>query len=479
MEGRQLTDHPGSAEASAPSAQAGDGSANVVPLLAERRSPEQRRFLFLQGPHGPFFAELSRLLRASGAETRRIGFNRGDAFEWPEAATYTAYREAPSRWADWVDAYLAEEDITDLVLYGDMREVHRVAHQRALARNLRIHCFEEGYLRPYWATYERAGVNGNSRLVHMPVADMQARVAGRDVETPEAPATWGALWHHTWYGFLYHANILLRNGFYPNFVPHRGVTVAEEFALHTSRLLLYPLKGLRRRWRERRLRRAGMPYHLVLLQLSHDSAMRDHSPFATQRDFLGACITAFAEGAPRHHRLVFKAHPLEDGREPLAPTLRRLAARAGISDRVDFIDGGKLGPLLDGARSAVTVNSTAAQQALWRGLPVSAHGRAVYQKPEFVSPQPLAAFFRAPERPDSAAYRAYRRYLLGTSQVRGGFYTRQDRQTLLRRAVDMMLDPLDPYDAFARDGRTLPDMAPDTAPETAKILPLGRVSSAP
>jgi capsular polysaccharide export protein len=72
---------------------------------------------------------------------------------------------------------------------------------------------------------------------------------------------------------------------------------------------------------------------------------------------------------------------------------------------VHFVRGGKLAPLLDSASSAVTVNSTSAQQALWRGLPLKCFGAAVYDKPEFVSEQPLAEFFRSPKPPDSAAYR--------------------------------------------------------------------------
>ena len=41
------------------------------------------------------------------------------------------------------------------------------------------------------------------------------------------------------------------------------------------------------------------------------------------------------------------------------------------------VRGGKLAQLLNHARSVVTVNSTAAQQALWRGLPTRTFGAAV------------------------------------------------------------------------------------------------------
>ena len=87
---------------------------------------------------------------------------------------------------------------------------------------------------------------------------------------------------------------------------------------------------------------------------------------------------------------------------------------------------------------------------LWRGLPLKVFGRAVFDKPAFVSTQSLPEFFDLPTRPDNRAYRDYRHYLLETSQVTGGFYSSRGRQRLLRQVVDMMLAADDPYAALAR-----------------------------
>jgi capsular polysaccharide export protein len=115
---------------------------------------------------------------------------------------------------------------------------------------------------------------------------------------------------------------------------------------------------------------------------------------------------------------------------------------------VHFVRGGKLAQLLNDARSAVTVNSTAGQQALWRGLPLRTFGAAVYAKPEFVSDQPLDEFFANPQRPDTRAYRDYRHFLLETSQVVGGFYSARGRRRLLRQVADLMLAAEDPYQSL-------------------------------
>jgi Capsule polysaccharide export protein len=196
------------------------------------------------------------------------------------------------------------------------------------------------------------------------------------------------------------------------------------------------------------VRTGGFPYHLALLQLEHDASFQQHSPFRTMTEFLEVAIRGFAEGAPRHHHLVFKAHPLEDGRTKLKADIARIAGAHGVADRVHFIRGGKLAGLLNHARSAVTVNSTAAQQVLWRGMPLKVFGAAVYDKPEFVSTQPLPEFFAHPTRPDLRAYRDYRRFLLETSQLPGGFYSAAGRRQLLRQVVDLILSAEDPYTAL-------------------------------
>jgi len=411
---------------------------------------DHRNFLFLQGPHGPFFYELSRLLLTAGHEVCRIGINRGDAYYWPDLDRYHAFRGPMEDWRDYLSAFLDENDVTDIVVYGDTRMLHGVAKALARERGLRIHCFEEGYLRPYWITYERDGANGNSKLMDLDMETIAARIDNPDAVQPEAPAQWGAMWRHIFFGSIYHANILFRNGAYPGFKSHREEGVFEEWMLHCKRLLAYPFGLLQRRWTTGRVMRLGAPYHVALLQLGHDASVQDHSSVASMADFIEITVRGFARGAPGHHHLVFKAHPLEDGREPVAQLVRMAALAHGIKDRVWFIPGGKLGPLLDRAGSAVTVNSTAGQQALWRGLPLKALGRAVYARPEFVSDQTLEAFFANPKLPDAGAYRLYRQFLLETSQIGGGYYSASGRRVARRRVIDLMLSDSDIYDIGRR-----------------------------
>ncbi len=405
-------------------------------------------FLFLQGPHGPFFHRLGKMLRKAGPTVWRVGFNAGDRAFWFHPSSYIPYTGKLADWPAAFRALVADKGVTDIVLYGDTRPVHARAVEIAEELGLRVHVFEEGYMRPYWVTYERGGSNGNSRLMDMSVDDMQQALALSDMEAPLPPAHWGDMRQHVFYGALYHFFVLFRNGAYRNLRTHRAIPVAKEFQLYLQRLLLMPLLAIDRWISTLRIRTGGFPYHLTLLQLEHDSSFQMHSPFVTMTDFLELVIEGFAKDAPGHHHLVIKAHPLEDGRVPVRRSVRQLARKFGIRDRVHYVRGGKLAALLNDARTAVTVNSTAGQQVLWRGIPLKVFGSAVYSKPEFVSTQSLGDFFAQPSRPDNRAYKDYRRYLLETSQLPGGFYSARGRRQLLRQVVDMMLAGEDPYDAL-------------------------------
>src|SRR6056297_703803 len=414
-----------------------------------------RTFLFLQGPHGPFFHKLAAMLRRTGARVWRVGFNSGDRAFWGDRASYIPYLGTIDDWAGTFRSLLSEKSVTDLVLYGDTRPVHAEAVAIARAAGITVHVFEEGYMRPYWITYERGGTNGHSRLMGLGIAEMRAALAASDMDTALPPASWGDMRQHIFYGALYHGCVLALNRGYRRFRPHRAIGVGAEFALYLRRLLFMPVLALERRLATRRIRTGGFPFHVALLQLEHDASFLAHSPFSSITEFLDVVIKGFAEGAPPHHHLVVKAHPLEDGRAPIRATLRGLIARHGLRGRVHFLRGGKLAPLLDEARTAVTVNSTAGQQVLWRGIPLRTFGAAVYAKPEFVSTLPLPEFFARAERPDRRAYADYRRYLLETSQLPGGFYSARGRRQVLRQVVDMMLAPDDPYDAL-RAGTAAP-----------------------
>lgn len=405
-----------------------------------------RKFLFLQGPHGPFFRELAQILAENGADVERIAFNAGDRFYWSKSLPLTEFQGDADAWRAFIIAYLEREKPTDLVLYAESRPIHIAAIEEGRKRGVVTHFFEEGYLRPYWVSYEREGVNGNSPVMNFSMDDIRRKRAAHPVNLEPAPAAWGNIWHHNWYGFTYHFNLWLGRKRFPNYKPHRNISLFKEWRLNAVRLLNWPLHVAERDWKTHAYLRQNPHYHVVLLQLEHDASLRVHSDYETQRDFIYEVVEAFTNSAPRDLDLVFKFHPLEDRRVPIEKWIKEIAKTQGVNERVHVFSGGKLGELLDHASGAVTVNSTSAQQVLWRNLPLKMNGRSVFDKPEFVFGGDLDAFFSEPRTPDYQSFLEYRSFLLETSQIPGGFYSKHSRQSLLGAAPAIMASKTHPYE---------------------------------
>jgi hypothetical protein len=127
----------------------------------------KRSFLFLQGVCSPFFASLADRLVADGYRVYKINFNAGDLLYWGARPAWN-YRGDLSGLRDFLDEKWRRHGVTDQILFGDRRPIHRPAIDHASSVGIRSHVFEEGYLRPCWVTLEREGVNGHSLLPRDP-----------------------------------------------------------------------------------------------------------------------------------------------------------------------------------------------------------------------------------------------------------------------------------------------------------------------
>ena len=69
---------------------------------------EDRVFLLLQGPHGPFFNRLGQLLAQTGAGVWRVAFNAGDAFFWSSKDRLILHDGTPEEWPARLERIIAE-----------------------------------------------------------------------------------------------------------------------------------------------------------------------------------------------------------------------------------------------------------------------------------------------------------------------------------------------------------------------------------
>lgn len=388
---------------------------------AIRCSNMHRSFLALQGTASPFFSRLATALRERGHAVRRVNFCGGDLAYAGDKHAWNFCEQADGL-SDWYVNRMKASSFTDVIMFGDCREIHRHMHPVAQANGLRVHVFEEGYVRPHWLTLEQHGVNGRS---HLP-ADPAWYLAQRRF-TPLSPVgtpTGYNLYERAFHDIRYRsANALFAKRF-PHYRSHRPRNGFLEYSGLAARALRQRQHHRDSDKVTRELVEAGREYYVFPLQLNSDAQIVVHSPFDSVRDAIAKVLTSFARHAPADSWLVIKNHPLDTGLIEYRRHSEQLAQELGIAERVRFIDAGHLPTLLDHARGAVVVNSTVGLSALHHRRPLIALGTAIYNMPGLTWQGSLDDFWLHAGFPDMNLYYAFLDYVVHHTQINGDFYTK-------------------------------------------------------
>jgi capsular polysaccharide export protein len=408
-------------------------------VIIDKKLKRPRAFAFLQGPPGPLFAQLAAAMRERGVAVHRINLSAGDRLDWPGPAVN--YRGRRSNWAVFFDRFLREQQITDLLLFGDCRPYHVTARRLAAMRGVRTHVLEEGYLRPDWMTLELEGVNAHSPLSRDP-AKVFAQARGLPPEQPNEPPITASFRRRVRDTARYYTAVQVGHLLYPFYDNHRQHTPLFEG-------LGWSWRYLTRGWRERKLQRdleglAGKRFFLHALQLSGDYQIRAHSPFTDMPSATSYVLQSFAAHAAPDMHLLVKAHPLDGSFFNWRSFLRRRARELAIAHRVHFIDGGDIEQLAAEAEGMVVVNSTSATLALSAGRPVCVLGDAIYNIPGLTFGGHLDAFWRDPPPPVPGLYEAFRKVLVNDCLVRGGLASESAVSTLIENMVARLCAPQPP-----------------------------------
>jgi capsular polysaccharide export protein len=393
-----------------------------------------RSFLFLQGLASWFFDRLGKALAERGHAVHRVNFNCGDRLFWRLPGS-VAYRGQLGDWPAFLDRLLAERQVTDVILFGDCRPVHRLAIPVARGRSIRVHVVEEGYLRPGWISFEEGGVNANSPLPRDP--DWYREEAANLPPSRDSAAPSESFRRRAAEDVMYTAARLATAPWYPHYRTHRSRHPLIEYAGWIGRLA-----GRRRGERHAAetiatLPRISGPVSAFPLQLDGDYQIRN-SPLGGMLPAIEHVVASFARNAPKDARLLVKLHPLDDGLVDWERIVRRTAVQFAVAERVMVIDGGAIEAVLPHARAVVTINSTVGMQALAQGIPVIALGHAVYNLPGLTFQGALDDFWQMPAPPDAQLYDAFRRVLAARRLIPGGFFSEAGLQLAVEAAVERL-----------------------------------------
>lgn len=430
----------------------------------------KRRFLFLQGPQGPFFWLLAQEIRKLGHPVYRINMNGGDQIDWPgEAANY---RGGQAGWNRYLDAFLRDNRITDILLFGDCRPLHMAAHGMAKLRGVNIHVFEEGYVRPHWMTMEPDGVNGHSSLPRDP--DVLLKMAAQLPPLPPVTEITASFRRRMRDAVRYYLAASLNRWQFPFYRSHRPDWPIAETAG-------WALKYVRQRLHAKRdAETLGLvsqaPYFLFPLQLNSDYQIRAHSPFSSMYDAVLYVMESFARFAPQGTKLVIKEHPFDCQFRSWRRFLDRHARWLGITDHILHVTNGDLTGMARDSLGLVTVNSTSGTLGLSEGVPVFVLGNAIYDIPGITHQGKLDDYWAAPQAPDPAVYDAFRRVLHARCLIPGGVASESAVATLIQSALHRLFEDPAHIPVKMEPGQSL--AADQAAAEVSSALPVSTSTGA-
>jgi len=377
-------------------------------------------FLALQGTASHFFGQLSAALGDRGHSVQRINFCGGDLLYAGELKS-TDCTVSPADLPAYYYQLLKVGGFSDILLFGDCRAIHLPIHKIAPVFGARVHVFEEGYVRPYWLTLERYGVNGRSRLPRDPAWYLEHRTL---TPPPAGLPTGYNLYERAWHDIRYRMGNAFYASRFPGFRSHRPFNGALEYAGLAKRFAHQKRHRTAAALATSRLIGSKRPYYLFPLQLNSDSQIVVHSPFEGVCDAIEHVMQSFARHAQPDAMIVIKNHPLDTGIVDYRRYACEQATLLGMADRVVFLEDGHLPTLLDHARGVVVVNSTVGLSALHHRRPLIALGCAIYDMPGMTWQGSLDDFWTQAEGPDMRLYYAFLDYIIHNTQINGDFYTR-------------------------------------------------------
>jgi len=407
----------------------------------------QRSFLFLQGPRTPFYKQLAAALRKSGQLATQLQFTVGDSANWQGASI--KYQGSIDGLNAYYEQLFGRRSFTDLIVFGDCRPVHAKAIPIAQKNGVRVHVFEEGYIRPHWITLEINGANAHS---HLPSDPNWFRTTGTLIPNEPFESLPGSFSQRAVYDVAYNLCNLGNYIWFPYYERHALHSPISEYYAYVKR----GLRVLQRRKYDHRvieeLVASRVPYFLLPLQMDGDYQVRQHSPFGDMTAVLKHVMHSFALHAPKDALLVVKNHPLDPGFADYQQLIAQESRWQGLSDgkksRVVYLETGHLPTLLAQAAGCVTVNSTVGAQALTHDCPLIALGKAFYDMPGLSHQGGLDGFWQNPDPIDHALYEQFRKTVLHTTQINGGFYTREGIRLAVKNALPRLLATQSPLETL-------------------------------
>jgi capsular polysaccharide export protein len=393
-------------------------------------------FLFVGAPFGPFFRALAKDIERRSGTVWRVVSQGGEFLETPRRSRIL-FRGG--NWPGFIRQAMISRRVDAVVTFNDTLPRNRTALDIAASLGLHSFVLENGYLRPFWVTLERDGVNGFSRLPRDPAVYLDSAHRNRGPKTHQAFAA--RLRPHVINTMRHFAAAIAMSpvlGFdaryYGESIYRQAIGYVGEACWRLSHGEADKLQAIET------LAGEGRKIFLCLLQKPGDGQLLIHSRHRGNEAFLQEVLSSFASHAPPQAVLVIKQHPLDYAIERSARRVETLIAEYRLQGRVIYLRKTSIDRITPFAFAVLTINSTAGLATIVLEKPVICLGRSFYDIEGLTFQGPLHAFWTEARPPDPQLTRGFVAFLMTTSQINGGFHTRTARALLTPRLAERLIE---------------------------------------
>ena len=401
------------------------------------------KILILQGPVGPFFDELSMAFEKNGCIVRRVIFNGGDWF-YSSGHNRIFYRKGPNEWQTFIDKLTSGFKPDFAIMFGDERPIHKVAIAIFKQRGIDYWCFEEGYIRPNYVTFERVGNNANSMLCENWADELKNIISFPKLSSNSNSKKIelylnGISKYFFRNGFIYFAFEKLLKILFPNYIHHREYKILDFFRDYISWL------GYSKFFREQAfliqeqiIKSSLNNYFVVLLQVPEDLQLLSHGMGWNNASIIENIMISFSCYADHKAKLLFKIHPLNFKINQDYVLIKELAFRYDLEDRVHIVCSNRNNIIFKNCAAGLTINSTAGLEVLRHSKNIFTFGVAIYDM--FAWPKSmdiisdLNNFWSAARERKVFDWNIIENYILN-SLIAGDFYNKSSFEELIEKII--------------------------------------------
>lgn len=440
----------------------------------------QKSYLFLQGATGDFFTNIAHSILSDATllnKTKhivKVNFNGGDKIFWDikianDKVTTLDYTDKIENFTNFIEGVITKYAVTDIFLYNDCRAYHAktidvvneinfnnnydkltknsvVAKNKTNGNTIKFHMFEEGYIRPFYITYENLGLNNQSDLPRNREFYFKRLLSDQKEGKFLAPNDYFKLHPNNLKSFkrnrsgrivktfIYCLAMYFMQKKFPHYQNHRRNSLIKEsrawivkiMFMHYNRLIsYYKIKKVIAEDKQSMAKKV----FCFALQLSNDSQTIKHSNFKNSKYSLRYVIDSFANNcADNDDILLIKQHPEDDGLDNLQAYCKRLIKKHSennpkIKNKIIFIKEGSMPKILRRATGFISVNSTAGMSSLIHNVPTICLGNAIYNIEGICYHGKLDDFWQHYSKPNERLFHVFYDYLTNKTQLNGGYYT--------------------------------------------------------